>query len=100
SGCRSSGSSCRSKRSVPDGMADSMTTTAQLYAGASGFSYKEWKGNFYPSAIKADEMLKWYSERLPTVELNNTFYRMPKKSAVESRAASTRANFRFAIKAA
>jgi uncharacterized protein YecE (DUF72 family) len=80
-------------------MADSMTTTAQLYAGASGFSYKEWKGSFYPSTIKADEMLKWYAERLPTVELNNTFYRMPKKSALESWAASTPAHFRFAIKA-
>jgi len=80
-------------------MRDATTTTAQLYAGASGYSYKEWKGSFYPSTIKADAMLKWYAERLPTVEINNTFYRMPKKSVLESWAASTPAHFRFAIKA-
>ena len=73
--------------------------TAQLYAGASGYSYKEWKGSFYPSAIKPDAMLAWYAERLPTVEINNTFYRMPKKSVLETWAASTPPHFRFAIKA-
>ena len=76
-----------------------MTTTAQLYAGASGYSYKEWKGAFYPSTIKPDGMLAWYAERMPTVEINNTFYRMPKKSVLESWAAQTPAHFRFAIKA-
>jgi uncharacterized protein YecE (DUF72 family) len=73
--------------------------TAELYAGASGYAYKEWKGSFYPSAIKPDAMLAWYGERLPTVEINNTFYRMPKKSVLESWAAQTPAHFRFAIKA-
>src|SRR5215831_13163821 len=73
--------------------------TAQLYAGASGYSYKEWKGSFYPAAIKPDGMLGWYSERMPTVEINNTFYRMPKKSVLESWAAQTPVHFRFAIKA-
>jgi len=76
-----------------------MTTTAQLYAGASGYAYKEWKGSFYPSTIKPDGMLAWYGERLPTVEINNTFYRMPKKSVLQSWAAQTPAGFRFAIKA-
>lgn len=52
----------------------------KLMAGASGYSYKEWKGNFYPEKMKPDAMLAWYSERLPTVEINNTFYRMPKAS--------------------
>jgi uncharacterized protein YecE (DUF72 family) len=73
--------------------------TATLYAGASGYSYKEWKGNFYPAAIKNDAMLAWYAERLPTVEINNTFYRMPRKSVLETWAASTPTHFRFAIKA-
>jgi uncharacterized protein YecE (DUF72 family) len=73
--------------------------TTELYAGASGYSYKEWKGNFYPSAMKPDEMLPWYAERLPTVEINNTFYRMPKRSVLESWASATPAHFRFAIKA-
>ena len=49
----------------------------KVLAGASGYSYKEWKGSFYPENIKPDAMLAWYAERLPTVEINNTFYRMP-----------------------
>src|SRR6266849_9131903 len=48
----------------------------RLLAGASGYSFKEWKGNFYPEKIKPEEMLAFYAERLPTVEINNTFYRM------------------------
>ncbi len=73
--------------------------TARLYAGASGYAYKEWKGDFYPTTIKADEMLAWYAQRLPTVEINNTFYRMPKRAVLETWASSTPDPFRFAIKA-
>jgi uncharacterized protein YecE (DUF72 family) len=74
-------------------------TTSRLLAGASGYSFKEWKGTFYPEKIKADAMLAWYAERLPTVEINNTFYRMPKTAVFETWAAATPENFRFAIKA-
>ena len=52
--------------------------SSRILAGASGYSFKEWKGNFYPEKMKPEEMLAFYSERLPTVEINNTFYRMPK----------------------
>ena len=74
-------------------------TTSRLLAGASGYAYKEWQGNFYPEKIKPDAMLAWYAGRLPTVEINNTFYRMPKASVLETWAASTSESFRFAIKA-
>jgi len=74
-------------------------TTAKLFAGASGYSFKEWKGVFYPDDIKAEDMLAFYSARLPTVEINNTFYRMPKTSVIENWAAATPAEFRFSIKA-
>jgi uncharacterized protein YecE (DUF72 family) len=74
-------------------------TTARLLAGASGYSFKEWKGNFYPETIKAEAMLAWYAERLPTVEINNTFYRMPKATVLETWAGATPERFRFAIKA-
>jgi len=74
-------------------------TTSRILAGASGYSFKEWKGTFYPEKLKAEEMLGWYAERLPTVEINNTFYRMPKASVLEGWAAATPENFRFAIKA-
>ncbi len=74
-------------------------TASRLLAGASGYSFKEWKGSFYPETIKAEQMLAWYSERLPTVEINNTFYRIPKRSMLEAWAAGTPERFRFAIKA-
>jgi uncharacterized protein YecE (DUF72 family) len=71
----------------------------RLFAGASGFSFKEWKGDFYPKDLKPEEMLPYYSARLPTVEINNTFYRMPKVSMLENWVAVTPPEFRFAIKA-
>ena len=71
----------------------------KLFAGASGYSFKEWKGTFYPDKIKPEEMLAFYSQRLPTVEINNTFYRMPKTAVLEAWAATAPKGFRFAIKA-
>ena len=72
---------------------------APILAGASGYSFKEWCGTFYPEKMKAEEMLPFYSARLPTVEINNTFYRMPRTPMLENWAAITPAGFRFAIKA-
>jgi uncharacterized protein YecE (DUF72 family) len=71
----------------------------RLLAGASGYSFKEWKGDFYPAGMKPDGMLAYYSARLPTVEINNTFYRMPKTDMLENWARTTPPAFRFAIKA-
>ena len=71
----------------------------RLFAGASGYSFKEWCGTFYPEKLKADAMLGYYSEHLPTVEINNTFYRMPATTVLEHWAETTPADFRFAIKA-
>jgi len=70
-----------------------------LQVGTSGFSYKEWKGSFYPEDLPAKEMLAFYGKRLPAVEINNTFYRLPQKSMLESWKEQVPANFRFAIKA-
>jgi len=72
---------------------------SRILAGASGYSFKEWKGTFYPDDMKPEGMLPFYSSRLPTVEINNTFYRMPSSSMVENWKAVTPADFRFAIKA-
>lgn len=71
----------------------------QLWAGASGYAYDEWKGSFYPEKIAPDAMLAWYAERLPSVEINNTFYRMPKSAVLAQWAEATPASFRFSIKA-
>src|SRR5213075_160352 len=73
--------------------------TQRLLAGASGYSFKEWKGNFYPADMKPEGMLAWYAERLPTVEINNTFYQMPKTAVLENWSRATPEGFRFAIKA-
>lgn len=73
--------------------------TGRLQAGASGYSYREWKGGFYPGSLKPDAMLDWYAQHLPTVEINNTFYQMPKVPTLEHWAQATPDHFRFAIKA-
>ncbi len=70
-----------------------------LYVGTSGYSYKEWKGSFYPEKIPAKDMLNYYSERLSTVEINATFYRMPQKSMLENWKEQVPKNFRFSLKA-
>src|SRR5947209_1631997 len=70
-----------------------------LHVGTSGYSYKEWKGNFYPEDLPAKEMLSYYSRRLPAVEINNTFYRLPQPSMIENWNAQVPPPFRFSIKA-
>jgi uncharacterized protein YecE (DUF72 family) len=71
----------------------------KLFVGTSGYSYKEWKGNFYPKDLDAKEMLRYYATKLPSVEINNTFYRLPRTDVVESWAEQVPGAFRFAIKA-
>ena len=70
-----------------------------VLVGTSGYSYKEWKGPFYPEDLKNDEMLRYYAERLPTVEINNTFYRMPRERVILNWADSTPERFQFVLKA-
>jgi len=70
-----------------------------LYVGTSGYSYKEWKGSFYPEKIPAKDMLSYYASRLHAVELNNTFYRLPQPSMVEGWKAQVPDDFRFSVKA-
>lgn len=69
------------------------------WVGTSGFSYDEWKGNFYPEDLSAKDRLSFYASRLPAVEINNTFYRMPKESLLEGWAAQVPERFRFVLKA-
>jgi uncharacterized protein YecE (DUF72 family) len=71
----------------------------RIYIGTSGYGYKEWKGRFYPEKISPKEMLRFYSERLSAVEINNTFYHMPKEIVLASWAGQVPDDFIFAIKA-
>jgi uncharacterized protein YecE (DUF72 family) len=70
-----------------------------LYVGTSGYSYKEWKGKFYPEGLAEKQMLTFYGERFRSVEINNTFYRMPKASVLEAWAAMVPPDFKFVLKA-
>jgi len=71
----------------------------KLYVGTSGYSYKEWKGTFYPQKLPAKQMLPYYSEHFRTVEINYTFQRMPTASILEAWAGAVPAGFQFALKA-
>jgi uncharacterized protein YecE (DUF72 family) len=70
-----------------------------LYVGTSGYSYKEWKGPFYPKDLPEKQMLHYYGERFRSVEINNTFYRMPTASVLNGWAAEVPADFKFVLKA-
>lgn len=69
------------------------------YVGTSGWSYKEWKGSFYPAKLAADEMLHFYAERFPAVEVNNSFYRIPAERVLAGWADQVPEKFRFVMKA-
>jgi len=71
----------------------------KITAGTSGYAFKEWKGSFYPSDMKPDGMLAFYAARFSTVEINNTFYRLPRENVLLEWAAQVPAGFTFAIKA-
>ena len=71
----------------------------RIRAGTSGWSYKEWKGFFYPEKLPAKDMLRYYAERFPTVEVNNTFYRLPNMTTLEGWLAQVPEDFSFVLKA-
>jgi uncharacterized protein YecE (DUF72 family) len=70
-----------------------------IWVGTSGYNYPEWKGSFYPEKFSSDKMLPYYAERFRTVEINNTFYRMPNEKAVEGWAQATPERFKLTLKA-
>ncbi len=73
--------------------------TVRVRTGTSGFSYPAWEGHFYPAGTKRPEMLAFYASRLGAVEINNTFYRMPKADLLDGWRDAAPETFRFALKA-
>jgi uncharacterized protein YecE (DUF72 family) len=71
----------------------------RVLAGTSGYAYKAWTGSFYPEGTKNDEMLSFYARQLPTVEINNTFYRLPSEPVLKRWAAQVPHDFAFVLKA-
>lgn len=71
----------------------------EIRVGTSGYSYKEWKGAFYPEKLPGSEMLRFYVTQFDTVEINNTFYRMPDEKMLASWRDDTPPGFTFSMKA-
>jgi uncharacterized protein YecE (DUF72 family) len=69
-----------------------------IFVGTSGFNYPEWKGSFYPEKIPAAEMLPYYAGHFSTVEINNTFYRMPNEKLLAGWSEVTPPQFRLTLK--
>ena len=72
---------------------------AKVHIGTSGWHYKHWLGDFYPEEMKASEMFNFYAAEFDTVEINNTFYRLPGEQTVDSWREAAPTNFCFAVKA-
>jgi uncharacterized protein YecE (DUF72 family) len=87
---------------VPSGITSAVTATpasvAGLYVGTSGWSYPPWRGAFYPTQARAKDFLRLYAERLPSVELNTSFYQLPAEDHFCTWAEQTPPEFRFAVK--
>lgn len=71
----------------------------KIFVGTSGWSYKEWKGSFYPPKLPPEDMLRFYSTRFSSVEVNNTFYRIPSEKVLAGWAEQVPPGFRFVVKA-
>ena len=70
-----------------------------IWVGTSGYNYPEWRGSFYPQKLPATRMLPYYAERFATVEINNTFYRMPNEKSVAGWSQATPERFKLTLKA-
>ena len=71
----------------------------RYWVGTSGYNYPEWKGSFYPEKMPAAKMLPYYAERLATVEINYTFYRVPNEKILVGWDRETPPGFRLTLKA-
>jgi uncharacterized protein YecE (DUF72 family) len=71
----------------------------KIWVGTSGYNYPEWRGSFYPEKLAAAKMLPYYAERLASVEINYTFYRVPTEKILAGWDRDTPAGFRLTLKA-
>lgn len=76
-----------------------MRRRAAIIVGTSGWHYKHWVGPFYPEGTRTADMFRWYAAHFRSVEINNTFYRLPPASTFEAWRAQAPRQFLFACKA-
>ncbi len=72
---------------------------ATYWIGTSGYSYKEWKGHFYPGDLPDAEMLRYYAARFASVEINYTFYRTANVRQLQAWSKEAPEHFTFTLKA-
>ncbi|HUR68614.1 MAG TPA: DUF72 domain-containing protein [Candidatus Thermoplasmatota archaeon] len=78
---------------------DAWPPSQQLRIGTSGWAYPHWKGRFYPASCPTPQYLAWYARRLPTIEVNCTYYRLPAQATFAKWRDATPPGFRFTVKA-
>lgn len=76
-----------------------MANGSTVRIGTSGWHYEHWKGTFYPEDIKNADMLAFYAERFKTVEINNSFYKLPETKTMQNWRDTVKKQFLFAVKA-
>ena len=70
-----------------------------IHIGTSGWHYNHWKGPFYPQGYSPRDFLRYYVERFQTVEINNSFYQLPRVETLKTWRRSVPGEFIFAVKA-
>jgi uncharacterized protein YecE (DUF72 family) len=80
-------------------MVKAMEVRSRMRIGCSGWNYKSWRGRFYPATLRVADWLTYYAERFDTVEVNNTFYRLPERQTFEAWRSQMPDNFLCAVKA-
>ena len=76
-----------------------MRPNLNIRIGCSGWQYQHWRGDFYPAELPRSRWLEYYAERFDTVEVNNTFYRLPHATTLAAWARRAPPPFLFAVKA-
>lgn len=76
-----------------------MLSAKSIHVGTSGWSYEHWKGTFYPMDLPKDQMLAYYSRHFSSVEINNSFYQLPKKQTLTRWRDTVPEGFLFTVKA-
>ncbi len=79
--------------------AEARKEPAEILIGTSGFSYQDWKGPFYPEKLPAREMLGYYAESFPVVEINSTYYAIPRPENMARMVDKTGGKIEFSVKA-
>ncbi len=75
-----------------------MTIRDKIHIGTSGWHYDHWKGNFYPQEMGSENWLSFYCENFKTVEINNSFYQLPKEKTLDQWRKTTSRGFTFSVK--